>query len=937
MKKLLLALLFSSALGFARAEETGMQVIGPFGGLNTTDNPAIIAANQAQDLLNVDITEGGRSVKKREGLNLDNTFAISTSAVHGAHKFFDSSGNEVRLWGQDNGLWASVAGAAYVRVSTGTPNATWQCTDYLGFAYCVNSERGTPVKTNGTTAGTTFQGSIPNGTCIASTPERLLVAGTLANPQRLYYSGASNFTDFTVGTLPTSSLYEDITSPGSAITHLAYIYGRWLAWKDQSLAALLGTDQTNLQLFTISNTIGTLDNEHVYDSGFTYFRGNDNHFYTYDGSVLERLSKDIGPTVTSANRRKSGSWVQSSQAEFNNGRIANNGPTLGLSTAAVSGSILPSTVTLTDTSSVDFGSGTVFSAGLDSTTVSGAITLKTYFSDGFTSLANWTTPDPDSAVFYPGTCGVSGGSANQGSAGSSCQAKTSQTIIGDFILQGSFHQDASGGAMRLGVVDSASSNRGYLINVDNSSSNPLSISLRRTPSIDDPNTQPAICSSTTVNAGDHTFALTRTAATNTLALYVNGTLSCSGIDSNYTSFNTIKFSFATNGTASTIDNVYDTARTGFFNSRVFDTAFSSPIYGPLSAGLNNNGTYSFAFRTSSASVGGYSADTSVSTGSVVASAAFKRFLVYATTMTATNGSALPQISSVTVIAASTGTFYSAVNNASSLTSWNTFNVSESLSGSSVISYFTRSSTNTFTVLSSTPTWVSQTKNATVSASTGTYFQARADFTITAATETPRLDDFTFNWFEGNASDKMYATYFDYSIWFSVSLGSTTTTNNRILKYDLRNRFWTMYDIRANGFLTYNTNLYIGDATVGKTYKFGGVYSDNSSAISSYWKSKDFFGDTPFQDEDLRNMSWYCKESSGTALSVTYQVNESTETTYSINLYDSVSNVIRHNRNFPASALANVFNIKLGDNSTNTPWECYAGQVTYIRRPWVVYP
>jgi hypothetical protein len=253
-----------------------------------------------------------------------------------------------------------------------------------------------------------------------------------------------------------------------------------------------------------------------------------------------------------------------------------------------------------------------------------------------------------------------------------------------------------------------------------------------------------------------------------------------------------------------------------------------------------------------------------------------------------------------------------------------------------LTYYTRASTNTFTVLSSTPTWVSQTNGATVAASTGTYMQARVDFAVDAATQTPTLNDFTFNWYEGSAADKMYGTYFNNAAWFSVSLGTAASTNNRIFRYDLLSNLWTLYDIPANGFVTYNNNLYFGDPTAGKVYQFGqNATSDSGVAINAYWKSKPFFGDSPFTDKDLRLASYYIAASSGTTLNITYTLNESTTIAKTINLYDSHRNVIQNNWNFPLGSVATNFNVQFGDNSTNPPWEVFGGAVTFVPRPWKV--
>jgi hypothetical protein len=67
------------------AEDVAYGSIGPFGGLNNADSAFVIPANKAQDLLNVDVTPGGRSVKKRRGYGLSATLAVTTSPVHGIY------------------------------------------------------------------------------------------------------------------------------------------------------------------------------------------------------------------------------------------------------------------------------------------------------------------------------------------------------------------------------------------------------------------------------------------------------------------------------------------------------------------------------------------------------------------------------------------------------------------------------------------------------------------------------------------------------------------------------------------------------------------------------------------------------------------------------------------------------------------------------------
>src|SRR6185436_12501983 len=88
------------------------QAIGPFSGLNNQDNSATIPADKAQDLLNVDLSLGGRSVLKREGYGLANALSITTSPVHGTYIFFDATGNDVALSFNDTRMTASINGGA---------------------------------------------------------------------------------------------------------------------------------------------------------------------------------------------------------------------------------------------------------------------------------------------------------------------------------------------------------------------------------------------------------------------------------------------------------------------------------------------------------------------------------------------------------------------------------------------------------------------------------------------------------------------------------------------------------------------------------------------------------------------------------------------------------------------------------------------------------
>jgi hypothetical protein len=144
----------------------------------------------------------------------------------------------------------------------------------------------------------------------------------------------------------------------------------------------------------------------------------------------------------------------------------------------------------------------------------------------------------------------------------------------------------------------------------------------------------------------------------------------------------------------------------------------------------------------------------------------------------------------------TFTFVSEVHNETEITSWDKFTATDNEDDS--ITYSIRASDGEFTINSSTPSWTNITSGENITITTGAYFQVRAEYETDTSTDFPRMDDFTIRWYEGQASDKAYAEYFDNSIWWSVTVGTGTQTNNRVLYFDLAYPGWSLFDIATNG-------------------------------------------------------------------------------------------------------------------------------------------
>lgn len=302
-----------------------------FKGINNNENSVIIDSSYAQDLLNVDVTPGGKSVKKRSGYSLFKTLG-SNQPIHGGFHAFDSSNSDYQIWGSSRSLYSIKNSSVTQLVSSSTLNATWDCADTQGYSYCVNSSRDAVIRTDGSTISWS---TTTLGTMIESTPDRVVIAGVSGSPNTLYVSQSNTFTNFTTGVNATDAFTEVIASPGSALTHIRWGCGKLLWWKDQSMGYFDFDDQYTAQVKTVSDTIGTLDNSSAIDpSGRVWFRGQDGHSWLYDCSFLTKMSVDISPFATSAGRVISNSWIMSSGSDFDSGSFGT-----GIDTITVSGQV----------------------------------------------------------------------------------------------------------------------------------------------------------------------------------------------------------------------------------------------------------------------------------------------------------------------------------------------------------------------------------------------------------------------------------------------------------------------------------------------------------------------------------------------------------------------------------------------------------------------
>lgn len=824
IKKFSIAITFliTSAIAYC-AEDFNAQLIGPFSGLNNYDNSAAIPAEKAQDLLNVDISLGGKSVKKRKGFGIFTNLSITTSPVHGIYTFNDSNGNSVDLYFNDTRMSASINGTSpNVIFSTGSFGATYQCADSAGLAYCANTARNSLFRTDGVTAFPIVN-VYSTGTMVAVTQDRLAMSGFAEAPNRIDFSQSAGLSTF-IGTsiLGTDPIQITINSPGPKITHITYAFGRLMWFKNTSFGYILfGPNLSDWTVRIVSPNIGTNDNTSVYYQGILYFKASDGHYYGFDGSNLLKMSREIGGTTAQSQTRTSNVFNQTTQADFGNGVYL---PSNYIDTSTASGLI--QFIYPDDFSS--FRDGTngksnywlawcAISCTSDSVSTNGNLLMHAMSASGQDQLIGSRNPSSNyktGTTFYVLISSISTASGGQSSfrIGFSSSTKISGSFPG--VQNDYFYLN----------FQSTVSNKAYLNEIKNSQD--LSLCFNN-----------CMSGNFSVPAEINVFM-----ATTTYQVTINGVVQKSGTHS-YT----------------------------------------------------NNQVYSYIDYFNGLTSGGY---------------------LYLDTY---------------AVSPQTSTYLSPVKNAPNLTSWDQFDAS--ISGSTQ-TFYIRSSNSVFTQTAVSPSWTLLPKGSVPTISTGSYFQIRDDIVASTFTSMPTLTDFSQYWFEGSATDKSYATYFNDAIWFSATVGTGATTNNRIVKWDLINDTYILYDIPSNGFLVRNNDLYFGSSTEGKIFKFGTGDNDNGLPINSFWKSKDFFNSSPFTDDEVVNISVANSGIANSSMTITYTLNGSSSTSFVVPCYRSGSSFVQTNRNTPAGKIGNTFNVQFGNNATDQPFEVFVIQYGTRPRPWI---
>lgn len=948
----MIGLLLAGLLSLTAQAQQGQVSIDRFGGLNDVDSPATIESHEAQDALNVESNLEGTAILKRRGFTREASLTVATSPVNGSFTMTCDNGDQLAIVCHDHYCAKSVNGGAFANfISTAGGSAIptrWSFVTIDGDLYGANDLRDPILKYN---CSTLFSpAGFPAGSILALSDERMIILDTSANPNRINYSKSGDVATWATGANAVDPFNDDLGAAGDRFTGAICDRGRCYYFKRTSITACLVADQYTTRCSVISNNIGTQDPQSIVSApDGIYFRSQDRSFWRLSESGVELLSQKIGNYVRNQAAGSQRSNTQTDQVDWEAG---SQSPTGSFNTTTRFGSILNSSTTFVDTSSTNFAAGTI--TDLSVTDTIGSVTLSSNtaqdnFSDGnYTSNLVWTV-----------TAGAWDITSGYLRSINDTTDNNIQTPIS--ITSGSFRFDW---AMGINSPGSAAGCPGgsneqcfdfrYIKNAGNSFYSvrmlaPTSGSVTPVRMIKNVGGSETVLTSFQYsNPGAATFEI-QVSTDGKHFLYIDSVFKSSFTDVAITS--STKLEIMANGDGSPtfknwFDNiyVYQYRTRGTFKSRIIDTGYADPVFGTFSSTFttvqNVEGQIIFDVRASTSPNNDMWDAVIVTSDTLRPTNTQKRYVQYNSTFTTFISTKSPSLDDVSIVFATTGTFRTqCIQPGTGVSAWGIMSCAESNLGAGSNVYFTTSAVSCAALPPTLPTaWTATTNNATMTIGTNAAIYIGWRDLLGSATDQAQVDACTVYWNEGTVAQPVWGAYDSIrnSIYWTGTT-STSATSDRLLKYDLNLRQFYPFGISATALSIVNNSLYFGSSAGGYWNKYGaaGINSDNGSSINAYWKSKDFGGASPFQENAYQKLSIVARNQTTGSMTATHSLSNGISGAHTVSLSTtSTKSYVRDNYNLPLASPANFINIQLGNNSA-VPFEVLGLKIDLFTQPWKV--
>lgn len=300
------------------------------GGLNTQNAPYLLEDNQARDLLNVQsLTQGG--IVKRDGLSTFSSPAATLTSL-----FPLEAVGPLLVGAGGTALYSITTGGTATSRKTGlTNNARWewvqtQVTGGQGPLFGMNGTD-TPQQWDGSAGSmsnwTASSGSLPNGRYLILHQNYVFVAGTAANPSRLYWCNIAPGTGTDATSWPAANVIDLDPNDGDQITGLGKSGPLLLVFKKRKTFAIY--DPSTGANRRISDSIGCVSHRSIAETpGGTFFLGETGVWRT-NGSTVDAtpISTPVAPTldqIVTPTQAAGVYWNNHYYLSFSTAGVANN-------------------------------------------------------------------------------------------------------------------------------------------------------------------------------------------------------------------------------------------------------------------------------------------------------------------------------------------------------------------------------------------------------------------------------------------------------------------------------------------------------------------------------------------------------------------------------------------------------------------------------------
>lgn len=942
---------------------------GCFHGLNDADSPVTLDNCESPDLLNTESNLQGTALLKRRGFSTAASLTYSTWPVTGSHSFIDANGNKLDIVCQEKICFKSTNGNSFSAFfSTATAGVVrWSFVDVGGSLYGANNKYDHPLVYDGTTR--THPAGIPQGSILEMTQDRLAVGDISGFPNRVYYSSAGSYSDFTPGVNSEDPWYDDIGSAGDKIRGLKYFKGNLYIFKTQSITSCELGDQYTTRCSVIVPNLGTTDPASIVTAGDSlYFRGQDKNYWEISDAGLNQISAKIPNLVKSQSGGLAGGEITNTQTSATDWANGTQFPSSSWDSATYPGSLINPTSTFLDTLGTDFAGGTL--VNLSTLSVAGSLVLSSNtvserWLTGTTAGALGWTSDNFRIKTIGGTYFVYG----LGSGVPGQDLSDSLYATGAFISSGSFKfdwrfydgiSDSGNYCSKRASIDSVSNSSCFSMRfITSAGGNYYDLAIKEDPgagvavkkvtlnkTVGGVTTNLAISTRTFVRNITYSFEIVKS-TDGRFSVYQNDVfVSSTAVADTAVSSSTrisIFASHVSNATgeiynqfANVSDYQYRTS--GSIVSREFDTQFSTPTWGAFSADMSTTTNLPITLEVQASATSGSGYESLVSqTNNAKMGAAANRYIRYKASFSTALSTATPTLNSAQMTASTTGQFQTqCIQPNSSISSWGMLSCSQAIAGNASVVYYATSAATCAGLPTGGPlTWGNTaTNNATLAISTNAAVKYGWRSLLGSATDQAEIDSCSLAWNESTPVQPSWAVYDSIKnvIYWTTTINNASSSN-RLLKYDRNLKSWYPFDIAAQAPRMIANSLYFGSATAGTWNKYGDVDSDAGSSINAYWKTKDIGSSEPFLEKSFETFSLLAANQSQGVLYSTATFSNSDYRNFSTSLSTGTGiNYIRSNNSIPEMSGQNFMNLKMGNNSSSF-FQILGYGVTWSSLPW----